>query len=289
MWCRVLLVDDDQSVINALRRELLRKPDIGHDGLEIEAFTSPAAALARTREADAAFDIAIVDYHMLGIDGIAFLRELHAVQPAAVRILITASADTDDAVKAINEAQIDFLILKPWSEYDLKGHIALALHQRQLASRQRAARDATAAAKPPRREPYRLMLVDDEDAILNALQREISQGGVATAGRRPLFRVSRYRSPTAALLAASAECPDLVISDYAMPEMDGVTFLHRLRESCPDAVRIMLSGRADVHIMVDAINVAGVYHFLGKPWATAELRAALAQALVYRDILIGNN
>lgn len=284
MWCRVLLVDDEQHVINALRRELLRKPDIGHDGLEIEAFTSPTQALARVREPDAAFDIVIADYHMQGTDGISFLRDLHAIRPDAIRILITGAADTGGAVKAINEAQIDFLILKPWSEYDLKGRIALALHQRQL----RDARDRARPEAATRREPYHLMLVDDEEAILRSLEREISQGGAATTGRRPLFRVSRYTSPAQALLAA-ADCPDLVVSDYAMPEMDGITFFHRLREICPDAVRIMLSGRADLQVLVDAINIAGVYHFLGKPWDAGELRATMAQALVYRDLLIGNN
>lgn len=285
MWCRVLLVDDDPNVVHALRRELLRKPDIGHDGLEIEGFTSPDEALARVREADSAFDIAIADYHMQEMDGIAFLRELHSAQPEAVRILITGSAEADDAIKAINEAQIDFLILKPWSEYDLKGHIALALHQRQLSRKSRALRSGASAA--PRQEPYRLMLVDDEEAVLKALEREISLGGVATSGQHPLFRVSRHASPVDALLSAAEECPDLVISDYAMPEMNGITFFHRLREVCPDSVRIMLSGRADIHVLINAINVAGVYHFLAKPWKAEELRAAMAQALVYRDISSG--
>lgn len=287
MWCRVLLVDDDPNVVHALRRELLRKPDIGHDGLEIEGFTSPGEALARVREADSAFDIAIADYHMQEMDGIAFLHELHSAQPEAVRILITGAAEADDAIKAINEAQIDFLILKPWSEYDLKGYIALALHQRQLGQRSRALRNAASAGMPTRHEPYRLMLVDDEEAVLKAMEREISLGGVATSGQHPLFRLSRHTSPVEALLSAAEECPDLVISDYAMPEMNGITFFHRLRELCPDSVRIMLSGRADIHVLIDAINIAGVYHFLGKPWKAEELRAAMAQALVYSDILAG--
>lgn len=282
MWCRVLLLDDDPLVINALRRELLRKPDIGHDGLEIEAFTSADEALARVREDDAGFDIAISDYLMPGMDGISFLGRLHDVRPETLRILITGSADVHGAVKAINEARIDFLILKPWSEYDLKGRIALALHQRRLQREPRRAGDHD----PVRQSAYRLMLVDDEDAVLKALEREITMGGVATAGRRPLFRVSRHTSAADALMAAAEDCPDLVISDYMMPEMDGVTFFHRLRDLCPDAVRIMLSGRADVSVLIDAINEAGVYHFLRKPWDTAELTATLAQALVYRDILV---
>jgi DNA-binding NtrC family response regulator len=281
VWCRVLLVDDEPHVVNALRRELLRKPDIGHDGLEIETFGAPEAALARVRESDSAFDIVIADYHMRNLDGVDFLSQVHAIQPEAVRILITGSADLDGAIKAINEARIDFLILKPWSEFDLKGRIALALHRR----RTQLTASAAAVAQPLRSSPYRVMLVDDETAVLKSLEREISKGGQATGGAHPLFRVSLQSSPSEALLAAAEDSPDLVISDYAMPEMDGVTFFHRLRELCPSAVRIMISGRADVGILVAAINEAGVYHFLRKPWSSAELTATLAQALVYRDIL----
>lgn len=285
MWCRILLVDDEPQVIAALRRELLRKPDVGHDGLEIEAFTAPALALARASEDDAAFDIVIADYRMPEMDGIAFLRALHAIQPGMARILLTGSTDIEGAIKAINDAQIDFLILKPWSEYDLKGRIALALHRRKTDLLHRS---APASGQPLRHAPYRLMLVDDDEGVLKALEREISLSGAATSGRSPLFRISRHTDPAEALMAAAEECPDLVISDYAMPQIDGVTFFHQLREICPDAVRIMLSGRTDLAVLIDAINVAGVYHFLGKPWQSAELKSMLTQALVYRDILTGS-
>lgn len=285
MWCRILLVDDEPQVIAALRRELLRKPDIGHDGLEIEAFTSPLLALKRAREDDAAFDVVIADYRIPEMDGIAFLSALQTIQPGMARILLTGGADSEGAIKAINDAQIDFLILKPWSEYDLKGRIALALHRRNTATLYRP----TAAERPLRRDPYRLLLVDDDPAILKALEREISLSGAATSGRSPLFHISCHTDPAAALIAAAEECPDLVISDYAMPQIDGVTFFHRLRGMCPDAVRIMLSGRTDFGVLIDAINIAGVYHFLAKPWEPAELKSMLTQALVYRDILAASH
>lgn len=265
-------------MLAALRRELMRKPDIGYDGLEVEAFASPEAALARVADADGDFDIAVVDYMMPAIDGLAFLKELHRLQPATVRILLTGCADSAAAIGAINEAQVDFLVTKPWSEYDLKGRIALALHERQL---QREPGPAPARQG----EPYRLMLVDDDLSLLNALEREITHGGAGSHGSRPLFAIEKFTEPALALEAAARACPDIVMSDYGMPGMDGVTFLHRLRSLCPQAVRVMLSAQEDVGVLIDAINVAGVYHFLGKPWEPAGLEAAIGQALRYRDLL----
>lgn len=278
MWCRVLLVDDEARILSALRRELMRKPEIGYDGLEVEAYTSSAEALARAADESSEFDIAIVDYMMPGLDGIAFLKTLHRLQPRTIRILLTGCADSDAAISAINDAQVDFLVTKPWSEYDLKGRIALALRERDLR------RNCT-TLPAPRSEPYRLMLVDDDAPLLNALEREITRGGAAAHGSRPLFAIEKFTQPARALEAAARACPDVVLSDYAMPEMDGVTLLHRLRELCPEAVRVMMSAQDDVGVLVDAINVAGVYHFLGKPWEPANLEATLRQALRYRDLL----
>lgn len=283
MLCRTLLLDDEPFVLAALRRELLRRPDIGHDGLEIESFTSPHEALAHVAGPDGYIDLAIADYLMPGMDGIAFLTEVKRLQPDAVRILLTGDVDCDAAIKAINEASVDCLVFKPWHEYDLKGRIALALHQHALQRDGRERRGQTPAV--PRPASYRLMLIDDEPAVLRALEREID----ASADTGPAFSITSHTSAAAALRAATTDCPDLVIADQAMPEMDGVTFFHHLRTLCPNAVRIMISGQSDLEILAEAINIAGVYHFLGKPWAATELRATLAQALIYRDILIESN
>lgn len=279
MLCRILIVDDDPLVTEALRRELLRKPEIGTDGIEIETFSDAKGALARVVEPDGYFDVALIDYHMRGMDGIDLLDRLRKLQPEAVRILMTSLIDMDGAIAAINAARIDHLLLKPWNEYDLKSRIALALHQRELH------RQHPAAGRPAAAASYRLLLVDDDASLLNALVREISLQGRATHGPHPLFEIEATTSPQRALEQVVARCPDIVIADYAMPEMDGIELLNRLRIICPDCVRILLSGHADTGTLTDAINLAGVYHFIGKPWEAPALRAVLAEALRYRDLL----
>jgi response regulator RpfG family c-di-GMP phosphodiesterase len=283
MLCRVLLVDDDALVLSALRRELLRKPELGTDGIEIEMFTSATAALERAAAADGYFDVAIVDYRMKDMDGLDFLTHLRQLQPEAVRIMLTGAMDMEGAIAAINAARVDHLIAKPWDEFDLKLRIALALHQREL-HRHVVAQPAGGAI-----QTFRLLLVDDEEGVLNALRRELSLQGQATRGAHPLFEIVAVPSPAVALQHAIEHCPDIVIADHAMPMMNGVEFLKNMRLTCPNCVRILMSGRADIGVLTDAINVAGVYHFIGKPWETLALRAAIAEALTYRELLGRNN
>ena len=293
MYYRVLLVDDEMPMLRALRRELLSKPDIGHDGLEIEAYTSARQALERAGEKEGYFDVVIADYRMPEMDGVSFFKAFRQIQPDTARILLTGYIDLYGMVGAINDAQVDFVIAKPWNEYDLKGRVALAIHQRELERHNRQAAEALSGnaggTSSLQRGAYSLFLVDDDTNMLHALDRELSMGGRATAGSHPLFSISGFTSPLEALNASVAQPPDIVVADYSMPLMNGVAFFQQLKRDCPNAVRILLSGKADMDVLMDAVNHAGVYHFLRKPWEAAELRATIAQALIYRDVLVAHN
>jgi response regulator RpfG family c-di-GMP phosphodiesterase len=73
-----------------------------------------------------------------------------------------------------------------------------------------------------------------------------------------------------------------------MPRFDGIEFLRLIKEVQPDAVRILLSGVADVDVLIAAVNTAGVSHFVGKPWHDYELRAAIDLALLHRELELKN-
>jgi response regulator RpfG family c-di-GMP phosphodiesterase len=67
----------------------------------------------------------------------------------------------------------------------------------------------------------------------------------------------------------------VVVSDYRMPEMNGIQFLSRARQIAPDTVRIMLTGQADLQVAIDAINDDSIFRFLAKPCTTELLTKIL--------------
>lgn len=134
---------------------------------------------------------------------------------------------------------------------------------------------------------YRIMLVDDEVNILHALRRALN-GMPESELEGHSLDIQLFTSPEEALQRADYTPYDLVMTDYRMPEMNGVEFLVRLRQVQPTAMRLILSGYADMEGLIGAINDAQIFRFLAKPWHDYELRAAVAQALSYRHLLMEN-
>jgi DNA-binding NtrC family response regulator len=119
-------------------------------------------------------------------------------------------------------------------------------------------------------EKPRVLVVDDEPNILNALRRLLHRGG---------FDAVFTASPAEALKHADEGDFDVIISDYRMPEMSGSELMERMCEIRPEAVRMILTGYADVQAAIEAINRGAVYRFLTKPWDDDELIAHIREAV----------
>lgn len=120
----LLIVDDEPSVLSALRREL-RSLFAGE--LNVQTCSDPTQALTLIR--DRRFDIVMSDLRMPEIDGLSFLSLVSALSPASVRIVLTGSADFETAQRAINDAGVFRYLTKPWSQADLRSHLAAAMAQ----------------------------------------------------------------------------------------------------------------------------------------------------------------
>ncbi len=120
-----------------------------------------------------------------------------------------------------------------------------------------------------------MLVVDDELNVLKSLRR--------------LFFDSDYKVLTAESGAEGREMfkkhlIHLVISDFRMPDMDGVEFLTKVKEDYPDTIRMILSGYADVAAVVSAINDGHVYKFIAKPWNDQELLTTIMRAFEQYDL-----
>ncbi|MBL9039167.1 MAG: HD domain-containing protein [Archangium sp.] len=115
----------------------------------------------------------------------------------------------------------------------------------------------------------RFLVVDDDPDITTALTRVLESLGYEAVG---------FTDP---LEAAKETRFDLVMSDFMMPQMNGVELLRALRSAQPRAVRLMLTAANDFKVAMDAVNRGEVFRLLPKPWRLEELKGAIQQAVDY--------
>jgi HD-like signal output (HDOD) protein len=116
----------------------------------------------------------------------------------------------------------------------------------------------------------RVMFVDDEEAILSALRSLL---------RKEAYALSFFSDPAAALEHLASAPSDVVVSDLRMPTISGIEFLNKASSLCPNAIRIMLSGYEDKHIVLNALAQGLARDYVMKPWDDEALRALIAESL----------
>ncbi|GJQ57539.1 MAG: response regulator [Candidatus Scalindua sp. AMX11] len=123
----------------------------------------------------------------------------------------------------------------------------------------------------------KILFVDDDITILSACKRVLSpQYDVITAdsGKQGIIEL-KENGPIA-----------VVVSDFRMPEMNGIQFLSSAKQISPDTVRILLTGQADLQATIDAINEGSIFLFLTKPCENPKLIKALSAAIRQYQLVV---
>jgi len=134
---RVLLVDDEPNVLDALRRHLRR-------GFTVETATSGPQAL-ECIAASGPFAVIVSDYQMPGMNGAAFLREAKRVAPETTRMLLTGQADLAGAAAVVNEGGVFRFLLKPVTTEGLVTALHAGVEQHELVQAERVLLEQTLA------------------------------------------------------------------------------------------------------------------------------------------------
>lgn len=116
----------------------------------------------------------------------------------------------------------------------------------------------------------RVLFIDDDERILAGFRRNLHGS----------FEVDIAVGPEAGLaMVKDNPAYAVVVSDLRMPGMDGVVVLSKVREMCPDTVRVMLTGFAELEAAIAAVNEGNIFRFLTKPCETSYLIGVLTAAV----------
>ena len=123
---------------------------------------------------------------------------------------------------------------------------------------------------------HTILIVDDEEMILNSICRVL---------RNENYRILTANNGQKALSLLKDYDVHLVVSDQRMPGMNGIDFLKHIKKDYPQILTIMLTGNAEIEIAMNAINEAGVYKFILKPWDDYNLKVTIRRALETLELI----
>jgi signal transduction histidine kinase len=123
---------------------------------------------------------------------------------------------------------------------------------------------------------HTILVVDDEPDVVKSVKDLL----------RLDYRVIGATSATEGMDVLHKEEVHVVMTDQRMPAMTGVEFLKHVRGEAPEAVRLLFTGYADIHAVIDAINQGNVYRYITKPWDPDELQALIREACERYDLMV---
>jgi DNA-binding NtrC family response regulator len=124
---------------------------------------------------------------------------------------------------------------------------------------------------------HTVLIVDDEEMVTTSLRSFLEL--------ETEYEVVTFTDPREAIEYARANSVDLVVSDYLMPEVDGISLLMQIRSLRPNATRVLLTGYADKENAIKAINDVGLYQYIEKPWENADLKLVIQNGLERSELL----
>lgn len=124
-----------------------------------------------------------------------------------------------------------------------------------------------------------ILIVDDEINVLSSLSRTLFEedlGEIFTA----------KNGHDAISIIKEKSIPNVIISDYHMPGMNGINLLAKVKEIAPDTTRVLLTGAADMGMALEAVNKGNIFRFLLKPCPSDVFIQAVKDAVRYNQLIL---
>ena len=123
----------------------------------------------------------------------------------------------------------------------------------------------------------RVLILDDEEMVLTSIRSFLEL--------ETDYEIVTFTSAAEALEYTKKNKINLVVSDYLMPEMDGISFLAKVKEIDPNATRIILTGYADKENAIKAINEVSLFQYIEKPWDNDNLKLVIRNGIDKQKLL----
>lgn len=121
------------------------------------------------------------------------------------------------------------------------------------------------------------MIVDDEDMVVTSVR--------AYLQLETEYQIQAFTNPKEAAASLELQPVDVIVSDFMMPGMSGLELLTKAKQLQPEAARVLLTGHADKHSAIQAINEVGLFQYLEKPWDNAQLLLVINSAIERTQLL----
>jgi eukaryotic-like serine/threonine-protein kinase len=251
---RVLFVDDEERVVNALRT-------IFRDVYEVTVASGGEQALELVRSQP--FHVVVSDQRMPGMLGVELLREVKLVAPTTVRMLLTGYSDLAAIVGSVNDGEVFRFVSKPWNQDDLRATIDEAV---TIAIALEASPPPRAAAKPA--EDVVALVLDDPQ--MARATREMSGD---------LCRVVHAATLDDTLHALAVNEVALLVADLESQRVDNTVLFKLLKQEHPQTLVIVTTGASDSELIISLINEARIFRFVNKPVNLSLLQNHIVAAL----------
>jgi signal transduction histidine kinase/CheY-like chemotaxis protein len=260
---RVLIVDDNRS------NRLILKLQTERWGMRSRDTDSPTVALGWIAQGDP-FDVALLDYQMPQMDGIALAQEIRAVRGAQSPVLILLSSTGTPLTDEHAQAGFAAALSKPLKLSHLRDRLLETVGNLRAPSARVPAEDSRERAPTGAAAPLRILLAEDnainQSVAVQLLERLGYRADIAGDGREALARLER--GPY-----------DVVLMDVQMPEMDGLEASRAICARWPAGARPRIIAMTAEAMQGDREKclAAGMDDYIVKPVTLAQLATALAK------------
>ncbi|KOY86940.1 hypothetical protein AD998_13005 [bacterium 336/3] len=127
-------------------------------------------------------------------------------------------------------------------------------------------------------DKFNILYLDDEQSNLEIFRISFKRD----------YNVFAVTEPDEAFDVLRNQPIHVILTDQQMPIMKGTEFLEKTLEGYPDAIRMILTGYADINVVMEAINKCGIYKYITKPWERSDVKLVIDKALETHKIRMEN-